>query len=47
MNACWLYMHFICMSLLICCYTCIIMGMVSVHEVVVNISGHHDVVVML
>jgi len=47
MNACRLYMHFLCMSVYVCCYACIIMGMVVVHEVIIGILGHHDVVGML
>ena len=40
----WLYMHFLCMSMHICCYECIFMVKVVVHEVIVFILGHHDVV---
>jgi len=35
MNACQLYIHSLCMSMSICCYAYIVMGMVVVHEVMV------------
>ncbi len=47
MNACRLYMHLLCMSVSICCYACIFMVNVVVHEVIVYILGHEDVVGML
>ena len=31
----WLYMHLLCMSVPICCYVCIFMVKVVVHEVIV------------
>jgi len=42
MSVCQLYMHFLCMSVSVCYYACIIMGTVSVHEVILCILGHHD-----
>ena len=40
MSVC-LCMNFLCMSVPICCYACIFMVKVIVHEVIVCILGHH------
>ena len=46
-HECMSVMHLLCMSMPICCYECIVMVLVVVHEVIVGILGHHDVVGML
>ena len=46
-HECMLIMHLLCMSVSTCFYACIFMVKVFVHDVIVVILGHHDVVDML
>ena len=46
-HECMSVMDLLCMSISICCYECIFMVNNVVHEVIVGILGHHDVLGML